>query len=65
MKTCKLIQLPLYHDDDSLSMDTNSLTLKGFPLAEEAIGQYLNTGYEVKSIIPVGDGIYVYMEKEE
>ena len=64
-KTCKLIQVPLYQDDDRLSMDPASLVLKGFPLAEDAISKLLNTGYEVKNMMFHGEALYVYLEKQE
>ena len=63
MKTCKLIQVPLYQDTDRLSMDATSLVLKGFPLAEESIGSLLNEGYEVKQMMFHGEALYVYLEK--
>ncbi|MBR4201837.1 MAG: hypothetical protein IKQ91_11340 [Oscillospiraceae bacterium] len=63
MKTCKLIQVPLYQDTDRLSMDATSLVLKGFPLAEESIGRLLNEGYEVKNMMFHGEALYVYLEK--
>lgn len=64
-KSCKLIQVPLYQDDDRLSMDPTSLVLKGFPLAEESIGKLLNTGYEVKNMMFHGEALYVYLEKQD
>ena len=65
MKTCKLIQVPLYQDTDRLSMDATSLALKGFPLAEESIGRLLNEGFEVKQMMFHGDALYVYLEMDE
>ena len=65
MKTCKLIQVPLYQDTDRLSMDAASLALKGFPLAEDSISSLLNTGYEVKQMMFHGEALFVYLEKEE
>lgn len=65
MKSCKLVQVPLYQDTDRLSMDPTSLALNGFPLAEDAIGKLLNTGYEVKHMMFHGDALYVYLEKVE
>ena len=65
MKICKLIQVPLYEDDDRLNMDAVTFSLKGFPLAEEAIGQLLNVGFEVKQMLFHGDNLYVYLEQDQ
>ena len=65
MKTCKLIQVPLYQDTDRLSMDATSLSLKGFPLAEDSIAGLLNTGFEVKQMMFHGEALFVYLEKSE
>lgn len=65
MKVCKLVQVPLYQDTDRLSMDPSSLVLTGYPLAEDAIGNLLNAGFEVKHMMFHGEALYVYLEKEE
>ncbi len=72
VRKCKMVWISL--DNGSVLKKSNGqdrselydiAELVGYPKAEEAISELLNLGYSVQKIVPLHDGLFVYLEMTE